>query len=234
MSPKKLLDESRFSSLDEESEYWIGYLITDGNIHFPKSKKYPNAKLSPKLSLSSKDEDVLIKFKKYMKSEHLISFKRGSFCIGFTSSKVCSNLIRFGVTPSKTYNVDCSNTIKNSRHFWRGCIDGDGYISDKPFSRLNFVSKSLKFLEKFKTFCDSIVTSKAEIRVHRNKKRGTFIYSLSYKGSKAAHIIRFLYKDSNVYMDRKYEIAKRIILDSTAFLNRSQKCIRRYECLRKK
>ena len=58
----KIFDETVFDEITEESAYWMGFLMADGNIYLPKGKRNPRITLV----LSEKDKEHIVKFKFFL------------------------------------------------------------------------------------------------------------------------------------------------------------------------
>lgn len=201
------IDESIFETLDnEEKVYWFGYLLADGNIQI-NSGRYV-------LELTSKDEEHLYKFRRFMKTNAPVKEKKVklknkvhiNYRISIHDKKVVTDLIKLGLRPAKSLKIKFPSTEivpeKFRRHFIRGYFDGDGHLS--PFKRF----------EDNKEQCFIIfVGTKAFLQqlpeifgVELNKltQKGK-IFSLRYGGNrKAFGILRYLYDGAKIYLDRKY------------------------------
>ena len=119
------------------------------------------------------------------------------------SKQMCSDLIKLGITPRKSTKENPPNfTGEIERHMWRGIFDGDGTLS-KSTSGAWVVGMcgSLKTVKKFTRF----IKSRLGIPAPKLQKTGK-IYNIAY-GSKAKclAILDLLYKNSTVYLQRKYK-----------------------------
>jgi hypothetical protein len=127
------IDHDLFKDLDDESAYWIGFLMADGNIESMKN--------NVNVTLQIGDRDHIEKFKKFTKGNNSIreiSQKRiyknietvGHYSrYSFTSDEVVKTLSLYGVVPRKSLTATPSPLVSGNKHFWRGVIDGDGCIS---------------------------------------------------------------------------------------------------------
>ena len=89
------------------------------------------------------------------------------------------------------------------QNFIRGFFDGDGCISiGKTISRLHFniTSAALDFLNDIQPILSNIATKNGSIY----KEKNTNAYHLRYTGKAALNILNWLYKDSTIYLNRKY------------------------------
>lgn len=208
----KATNHNAFSAVTEESLYWAGFLMADGCIY-----QHPK-RGNPTISLNLKDLDHIQKFNKFVNSERKISRnKDGTYHLSIPSKRMTADLAEMGVVPRKTFIAQVPpdrDEIVSSRHFWRGCVDGDGYIgiarsgkTDRQSGAFAFISASRPLLEQFNTF---LVENEVHPRsIHRNDQSNVF--SVTAKGCPAKEIVALLYKGSSVFLHRKREIVSRII-----------------------
>lgn len=141
------LQEHFFETIDsEEKAYFLGLLISDGNV-FEKDSQGRQASISITLNLN--DEYLLNKFKECIKANTSISYDgRGCGQIAIRSDIMATELAKYGVIPRKsyfTYLPQINNKYMN--HLIRGIFDGDGSIQAK-------MGKNNRFLHSF-SFCGS-------------------------------------------------------------------------------
>ena len=190
-----LVDESCFDLIDtEEKAYWLGFISADGCI----------TGNSLTISLALKDIDHLKKIKSFTKSQHKIGIeeKYGRCSWRFRSDKVVNSLVSLGVTERKSLTiVPCLDRVdkRYTRDYWRGFVDGDGHVSPKnyPYGVIGLCGT----LDVVKSFCEFIVSRGIPIKT-KIRRTGN-IYSISIQ-NKFIDIYRILYKDSKVYLDRKF------------------------------
>jgi len=123
------MDESIFEIIDtEEKAYWFGFMCADG---------YNSIDNCIEFKLSIIDYDHLDKFCKFIK--YTGNIKTGvasdkAFCrVSFRNKKISKDLRNLGCLSPKSLSLKFP-TYKEvpkdlMRHFIRGYIDGDGYIS---------------------------------------------------------------------------------------------------------
>jgi len=202
------LDETVFDEINEESAYWIGFLMADGCVQY-------NGRIA--LSLQLRDKEQIIKFRNFLKSNHKVRESTAldlekkiypNCAITVTSKKIVDRLIHFGVTPRKSHTAKVHEELAFNRHFWRGVIDGDGTVgmgSKTLYARLSLVG-SKYLLEQFQTYVKSICPNcDASIKPQVN----IFRYALGC--GPAIEVIKNLYQDSNIHLDRKKERANTLI-----------------------
>lgn len=213
MGPKiHSMDETIFDAITEESAYWVGYLMADGNIHTGKTG---NPRIS--LTLAKEDRDQLIKFKRFLNCSNLIQEKISrvnrkvwiQYTVRFSSKHIANALIGFGVTHRKSPTAKVIR-LQNDRHFWRGVLDGDGHIKNKDGvdgDRMVAVG-SHHLMHQLKEFVECNIPGSTV----RTKNEGNYsrLYVYSYTARMLAEL---LYANCSVALDRK--LAKALKMVST-------------------
>ncbi len=220
-------------SLDNEISFYLaGFIAADGCIIKHKSS-VPNY---VSICLSKKDLDHLKKIKNMLGFGGPIShsIKKHSeinknyndvemIRINVYSKKIINDLSRFGIGQRKSLTYTMPKwLIKHHliNHFLRGYNDGDGsfYIGKenvitktlglKIYSKLIFSLRGTeKFLSDFKN-----ILSKNNINTASKPVFNNGIYQLRYSGNgQVAKVSKFLYKDSTIYMDRKFDKVKHLL-----------------------
>lgn len=191
---------------DEESAYFYGLLLADGCITRGKGNG-----IALRLGLKREDEYMIQKFASYLKSnckifrENYVD-KRTNKIYEASSIKVAeknliNRLISLGFDFRKSTKEKLPpKEICNSRHFWRGMIDGDGSVSSVDRRTINLCG-SLEVIEGFADFVKNVVGVNKESRIHN--KSG--LCNITYCGEYAIAIADFLYSDSKIHLKRKYE-----------------------------
>jgi DNA-binding transcriptional regulator WhiA len=207
------------------SAYWIGFLMADGNVHSPINKNWQNI-LALKIQIN--DIKHIEKFKNFLESEHKITIissekikkqksnthlnPQGQVLFSVSSNKLCETLEKYGVVERKSLKEKVSDDLLYNKDFWRGCIDGDGTLYDyekrkgiKHFYPRVLLNGSIDLILQFKKFCENILNIKGSFF-----KSGP-LYRFSVKGKNAYKLINYLYKDTNISLDRKQKIANIVI-----------------------
>jgi intein-encoded DNA endonuclease-like protein len=133
---KCTLNELAFDCITEESAYWIGFLMADGSIIERTANSTQVA-----LVLHDKDRSHIEKFKQFLGSSHAIIpiEKPPTNRFAVRSKYLADALSRYGVLPKKTHTTKVIG-LENNRDFWRGVVDGDGYIGfHKGKARIDLV-----------------------------------------------------------------------------------------------
>lgn len=206
-----------FDNWSEYSAYLIGFIAADGCIVVNENR---NSK-TLEIKLSYKDIEHLTKIKNILspnrkieiKKERHISGKEYKSCaLRIGSRYLCNNLISKGIIPRKS-KVLCFPKIpsKYLSHFVRGYFDGDGWIcfnkNNNNIREIGICSASEKFIAELnRVIC---ANTNVNIREHRYKKDSTFNINYYYKD--ALEICHWLYKDSTIHLDRKYNKYQRVL-----------------------
>lgn len=196
-------NENYFETIDNEHKaYWLGFITADGCL---KSK---NNQLS--IGLSIKDIKHLEKFKFYINSEHPIRIETTTVknkiyevCgIRIGNKKIYNDLRNLKVNPNKSLN-EIPAEVPNEliRHYIRGIFDGDGWLSwglnwseigfGMGYNILNYIKNNVELLAGIKEY---------QIKPYKNIYRYRITSNIEIK-----KLLDYLYKDSTVYLDRKYE-----------------------------
>lgn len=121
------LDENYFETIDRaDKAYFLGFMLTDGNISLNEN--------IIRLTLSSKDEEILNIFKEKTGNENKISIredeKHSERTFQLRCKKWKNDLAKYSVTPQKTFTCEMPRLSSEMMpHLIRGMIDGDGWIT---------------------------------------------------------------------------------------------------------
>ncbi|MCF0125345.1 MAG: hypothetical protein HUJ68_06250 [Clostridia bacterium] len=190
----------------EEKAYWLGFLYADGSVG---STDY-----RVELGLSLEDIKHVEKFKAFIGLDNKISIreKTKSCRYAFKNKDFKQHLINKGCVPNKSLVLKFPTKEQVPkhliRHFMRGYMDGDGWLSytDK-FNQIGFIG-TLDFVEKaIEEF--EIGGNKIQ-NVHRED--GAKRYMIADK-KRVVKFLNTLYQDATIYLDRKYENYLKIIND---------------------
>lgn len=210
------LNEDAFDILTPEALYWIGFLYADGHIE----KDRPRITLT----LQEKDKSHLEKFNQFMGGRLQIrnvtqkaikktpapgqkNFDGQYYRASFSSQKIHDKLKDLGFTHYKTYSLIPHELLKNSREFWRGVVDGDGWVCyTNQTNRPNYLSMGLSGSEDtLQEFLIYLEKTGFETLASYRKDNRSQVWSINFTSNKAKQILNLLYADSKIYLDRKYE-----------------------------
>lgn len=207
---KYSLNQNYFERIDNEwKAYWLGFLYADGCVqHYTKNKKSKN---TVSLALKEDDSEHIQKFLDSLQSNSPIKHYKTNYKNYYavkaiiSNKKICEDLITHGCFPNKTYTLKFPNLRKDLiRHFIRGYFDGDGCVCvnlEKRFVRVNMVGND----DILKNICYHLLENcNASIPVFQKKNPKSNIYSIQWGNVYTCKkIYQYLYKNSNISLDRK-------------------------------
>ena len=154
--------------------------------------------------------DVPIKYRKTKFND-----KEYDSCrITINCTKLCRDLIRLKCIPNKTYDIKFPTfdivPHEYMRDFIRGYFDGDGciYINEKRI-QINFTG----MFDMLKGISDFLISENIlrELPKIYKDKRSNAQQMYIYGKDSIKEILDYLYKDCNIYLDRKYEKFKKLM-----------------------
>ncbi|MBG1260371.1 hypothetical protein [Nostoc commune] len=193
------LNEQAFEVITRDCAYWVGFLISDGCI-INRSGNRGKAEL--RIKLSEKDKGHIEKLKQFLSTDAPIKLDESkgrylggneAYYLTLYSQKLCESLKKQGLNEERIL----PQGVKYSPDFWRGVVDGDGYILSAKKSRVELVGDLLlltQFLQFISTICPECCAS---VLPHKS------IYRVQLSGLFAQVLIDCLYKDAPTYLERK-------------------------------
>lgn len=203
----KNLQSDYFSKIDTyDKAYFLGFLITDGNI-----TKEGNA---IRLSLKLEDEEILKVFTSKVKSENQLVYRQDKPEVTFSvkNKQWKMDLAKFGVIPCKTASVEMPLLSDEMMpHLIRGMIDGDGSISNK--SHYIFFCGNEKIVQQLHDFLVKKLNLYNVKILHTEKN----LWSCQWSSKKdILKIGQYIYQNKqDCYLKRKYNNFLQIIQDNT-------------------
>ena len=198
MSAKNVL--TNFEKIDtEEKAYWLGFLYADGSVGSKEDKI--------ELGLAEKDLKHIEKFKTFMNINNKISYreKTKSYRISFRSAQCKQDLINKGCVPKKSLilNFPNENQVPKYliRHFIRGYFDGDGWFTNTEKCFQVGIIGTENFINGFLDSIENIDKKNKIFDVHREDGAKRYVFG-AYND--VLNFLNWIYKDSNIYLDRKY------------------------------
>jgi len=189
-------DLNAFSNIGEDEMYWAGFLAADCCVH----------KKALSIKLAIKDEQHVLDFREFMKSKHKLYYRPagerngdGSVQMTIKNQAIVDNLKVFGIGERKSLTFSPTALCWN-KHFWRGMIDGDGWICKKK-KQIGLVG-TYDSLRAFLDGCEYEL-GVTGINIHKKDK----IFSLATEGKLAKIIALGLYGDNPKYkLKRKHDL----------------------------
>lgn len=188
--------------LDEEFAYWLGFLLADGCVYEPG-----RGKGSAVLKVTCIDKEHLEKLQGFLNSKHkLRQAKDCSWQLHIRSNELCNRLGEYGIHPRKSCIARVDDRLKDNRHFWRGLIDGDGWISWHKHRNTPIIGLcgSEDVCRAFQAYLLSLANFQSATKV-RNKG-SVHQYELGAKLARTA--MRHLYNDCSIALDRKLTLVQ--------------------------
>lgn len=200
-------NELVFNTLDsEEKKYWVGFIAGDGCIK--NGRGYRLA-----IGLNIKDIKHLEKFLHFANSNHKIHIKNNGNAayVEISSKNIVEDLSKYNIKPNKTLVYKAPDVLLDSADFWRGLIDADGWLNIYNNNPRIGLCGSKMIIKQFNSFVKKHAPAHMGNPLEKNN------YStLEVNGKNAIKIIKFLYQDANIFLDRKYEKALWVIKNKGA------------------
>lgn len=192
---KYKVDQYFFDEINtEEKAYFLGFLCADGCNHSGNTK----------VSLSLKEEDLsmVTKLNNLIQPTKPLTYskrKRGNqYILQISNRRISEKLNSLGCVPRKSLILDFPTEEQVPeefmRHYLRGYFDGNGWLGKKDISITSsnlFSNKLLEYLKRkydFKTSC-------------RRKNKVTELVFSRYS---IKPFLDLIYKNSNIFLNRKY------------------------------
>lgn len=203
-----------FDSIDTpEKAYWLGFLTADGCIH--GTSAYPEGAYLT-IDLGAGDAGHLVKLKEAVGASRDVrkAFKRSGeklqhyATLSVGSYGLARGLVALGLTPRKSATVKPWNGPADLMpHFWRGLFDGDGSLAWKGGGLYTaFLCGSEPCVRGFQAWAHEICGTNATPYF----KTGCWYVSISGR-YQVPKLVRAMYADATVSLDRKQKIADAIL-----------------------
>lgn len=215
---KHIFNRDFFEVIDtEEKAYWLGFIFADGCVYINDTRIH-SAETS--IQLQESDASHLRKFNKSLQGNLQVGFKplntfnkpRMICYIRCYSYKMAQDLISHGCVECKSFVVKMPTGVPKEllRHFIRGYYDGNGCICLKNTAQkllgINFCTASKDMVEGLRECLFEF-----GINSYIVDEKGKSTYRLYVCGMRNVdNMLHFMYDDSSIYLDRKYEKAKNL------------------------
>lgn len=210
-------DNTVFDIIDtEEKAYWLGFIFADGYIAYNPT----NNKSKYRFELSLKGDDYLHLYKfntftKHINQNTVLSTVNcnGKVCSrcrwGITNEHFYKSLYSLGCVPNKSLilkfpDVKLFKSKDLVRHFLRGYFDGDGCISWRDKEHKNICISVLGTFEFLTEFMLNVPPYKI-YSLTNNSRKSNITKTFSKKGKTAFKVLKYLYSNATIYLDRKYQ-----------------------------
>lgn len=194
---QRLCKHNPFKRGDEYSDYFLGLLLTDGNI---------DSRGRIRLALNSKDESLIEQFRNWASPKSKITKTlqklNNSYmsAVSFTNKEALEYITRKGNFVNKSFEAKLY--IPMNYHILRGILDGDGgfYRQNKHGLNVQICGKSKVLISQVFNF----LKREGYSPIKRVDARGLITVSLH----KQAEVLRFgkqVYTCTHIFMQRKYD-----------------------------
>lgn len=211
--PHYTINHKFFDILDVKSAYWLGFILADGSVSVKKNRAGGTTHRL-RIKLKASDSKHIRKFLDDINCNRLVKK-----CIGIAIGKshrqarvnignkyMVNRLINLGVVQNKTLTATVPKISTHLyKHFWRGFIDGDGWI--QPPSRLGLIGNK-NIVNSFVQYLHTLGINEYLLRKHHSTS-GIFVINLRKDATKI--VTTELYQDSNIHLNRKYKRAMLIV-----------------------
>jgi intein/homing endonuclease len=200
-------DESSFSRATNESAYYAGFLMADGNI----SESMPLIQAE----ISRDDEEILESMKDFMKYDGPLNYrdrltKKGRIS-RFVAIRVSSLGVKrsladvWGIYPKKSRTAMVPKSVFDcefSTQFFRGLFDGDGCVHVRKNGRLylNFCGTP-SVVDSFRDFCWQRIRESGNLQ-----KRTEYNHVVQFSHKAAESVGRLLYGAPGPRLRRKERV----------------------------
>lgn len=201
-------DDHIFDVIDtEEKAYWLGFIFADGYI---QAKNTVHFRHCFAIGLATIDTHHLEKFNSFIKckinkvriDKYHQCGKEKERCIWSCGNKnIWTALNNLGCVPNKSLILKFPTIEKNLiRHFIRGYFDGDGTLG--AYGKHKYPSCSLVGTKDMLDHIIQQLPFNPTIYHHKGHKEETL--TMSFACQKAIDFLNYIYNDSKIYLDRKY------------------------------
>ena len=209
--PRRSLNEFYFKKWSPNMAYLLGFILADGCIIEGTYKGYSDAL---KFGVKIRDFDILEKIKKELASGHAISLMKANDAahLTITNQKIVNDLKTLGISYRKSLREKVPHIpLKYICDFIRGVVDGDGSIS---LNKKGYPTLSVCGGKNIITFIRNYFLLKFNIysktgRRTKSKNGKYYLFSIAYRGNSAKTLIKHLYANANLCLERKFKLAKR-------------------------
>lgn len=193
-----------FDDWSRESAYILGMVAADGHIFFHSG--YRN-KSSLQFELAAKDEDILLKIAEAMQFEGpVMKSSRNTRKLNISNTRIIGKLLEYGIPDrNKSMTMSWPQALPEKFYpdFVRGLFDGDGtvYYSGHTI-RINFLGTAdlLKGIKR----AVPVFSHKIGVYYRGASPKGANVHCLKFTTHKALDIFEWMYQDSTIHSDRKY------------------------------
>ena len=213
----QIIDENYFNEINcEDKAYFLGILYADGSIN----------KNGFEITLTENDLNVLEKLSTIIYGKINLSYIKAKpyhndtkhmckplYRLTVVSNTMKNDLIKNGCVQAKTYKIRMPNLSSSElyRCFIRGYFDGDGCFSLSTRNKNNsiiYITSNIVFCNELNNF----ICNNLDISVKSFVRYGDIGGLRITKTSDTIKFMNWIYENSNIHMDRKFNKYKNYIL----------------------
>lgn len=182
------------SIVNEEQAYILGFILADGSIG--------SNGMNVDIVVNKHDIDILDKIKEATSLKNDIKDKKNGEQkrIYLCSKQMCDDLSNYGIKRNKVSSTIFPKLEDDLyKHFIRGVFDGDGHVGKRQSC---LVTDSIDFLKDMIAYLENVFDKKFYTRQLPNGS-----YAIQFNRSDK-DFMDYIYKNSNIYLDRKKKAYK--------------------------
>lgn len=189
---KNQMPLAKFMLGTKESDYWIGYIIADGNI----SKGYK--KNSSVLSVATIDQEIVEKYLNYGEGNINIHKTPNITSLYFGNIQIIDYLQSIGITPKKSLTIELKFPL--NFHILRGIFDGDGSVHNRK-PTIKITTGSIKLATQISEF---LIQEKVHNKIRKRNNSQCYDIWIERKADFKLFYDK-LYEEASkeIYMERK-------------------------------
>ena len=215
-----------FDNINNESAYWLGYLMADGCFTNNSTRSGERLMLECKIE----DREILEKFCDFIgiRQERITIGHHGkSVALSLADSNFFTSVSKYGIVHNKSHlEITIPKEISSNNDFFlqflKGLIDGDGTIHTYVHSPgISFVTNSKTLAEESKNILSCLLPEPTSIWIMEKTKefipkatQSLFTLKIGsgrYNRSNLRYIFDAFYKNKKIILTRKYELLKSLI-----------------------
>lgn len=212
---KYTIDENYFDNIDTPNKaYILGLLYSDGCNYPPQHRV--------KIELQERDKSILEKINTEIKSDKPLAFInlnnknsnwQNTYRLDITNKHISDKLVELGMVQNKSLVLEFPIWLEETMYapFLRGYLDGDGHIEWSSSKFITIVGTN-QFCQHIKEFCKNALDIDCSICNTANKNSNTKLLYI-HKKSKVKKFLDFVYKDAELYIERKYNTYLEICME---------------------
>ena len=207
---------------NEEKAYFLGFVYADGYINIKRH--------TLRITVQKQDEHLLKQFYQMFSCNREIQYiynkqYNKEYAYFELQSKVLSaRLLELGVQDNKTFKIRFPDWLDKNlySHFIRGYFDGDGCIS---ISKRGWKGTTINICSNkdFLMQLQNVIQQETNIKLNLYPCYNSKAFVLVKQGKNNLYtFLNFLYKNANIYLQRKYELYQYFIEQYEQEINNEQ------------